>query len=224
MTSKQRDSLKMNAVYMARGKIFFFDENGIYQSIDENDYGYVDLCGAFHVNKNAKNRKIKGILMSRDDRIFVIPPSWHDVDCPRDDRIVKMALSRMKEGDSIEQFEEYLKSCRPAPAYTYTINGIDRFICRIDRPIFYRSHDNLSPNTFDYIYVDVSILSENAMKERDKYLKDNISEIRKRVAEKLANSREFKKYGVPINFLRVCRTTLKRKSNVLQFVFELKPI
>ena len=60
------------------------------------------------------------------------------------------------------------------------------------------------------------------MKDRDEYLKEHINEIRQKVVEKLKNSGKFKKYGIPINFLRVCRTTLKKKSNVLQFVFELK--
>lgn len=222
MTSNQRERLKMRAVYMLKEKIFFFDENGFYQSINVMDCinKKFDKYCILHINDGGKDIKIKGVHRRFNGDFFVMTPSWYEVGCSEDNRIVIMALSRMKEGDSFEQFEEYLKVLKPG--HTHFVNEIDSFICKIDRPIFIRSSDNLSPNTFDYIYVDVSILSENAMKERDKYLKDNIREISKKVAEKLERSREYLKYGVPINFLRVCRITLKRKSNVVQFVFELK--
>ena len=43
------------------------------------------------------------------------------------------------------------------------------------------------------------------------------------VLKKVQESRRFRKYGIPINFLKFSRVTLKRNS-VLEFVLELREI
>lgn len=205
MQEEHRNNLIMRAIYRKQGKIFYFDNNGIYSSIPVID-----------VPPNL----LKGIFFG-EDNFPTILTSHIEYGCTNG-HIAAMALARLHEGDTIERFEELLSTCKPAPKNSHKPQGIDAFICRIDNPIFYRSSNNINAKTFDYIYIDVSIVSNNTMKNRDEYLKEHIGEIRQRVVEKLAKSGKFKKYGIPINFLRICRTTLKRTSNVLQFVFELK--
>lgn len=206
MTQQERDYIIMRPIHEARKKVYYFDTNGIYSSIPKDEI---------------TQHLLKGIFVHKNGDVSINIASYYLYGC-NNLQISQMALVRLKEGDTIERFEELLATCKPAPRNSRKPQGIDAFICKIDTPIFYRSSDNPNTNTFDYIYIDVSILSQNAMNNRDEYLKEHINEIRQKVAEKLNNSREFKRYDVPINFLRVCRTTLKRKSNILQFVFELK--
>lgn len=207
MNKDLMNSLKMTAVRQAYKKIYYFDNNGIYQSIPESKIT-PDTC-----------KTIQNLHFRTDGSIYTGLPyplgtsAYSTI-------IVIMALSRLQEGESLEKFVELLNTCKPT--IRPKPQGIDAFICKIDSPKFYRSPNNPKKNTFDYIYIDVSILSTTAMQDRDAYLKEHIQEIRKKVIEKLENSRTFKKYGIPVNFLKVGRTTLKRKSNVLEFVFELK--
>lgn len=205
MNKEHRDYLLMRAVYRSKGKVYYFNNDGIYSTIPEREL---------------TPSMLKGVVFLESDMFFISTKS-SEYGC-NNGRIAIMALVRLHEGEGIERFEELLATCKPAPLNSRKPKGIDAFICRIDAPIFYRSSDNLNANTFDYIYMDVSIVSKNSMKDRDEYLKEHINEIRQKVVEKLKNSGKFKKYGIPINFLRVCRTTLKKRSNVLQFVFELK--
>lgn len=42
------------------------------------------------------------------------------------------------------------------------------------------------------------------------------------VFKSIEKDRRFKKYGVPINFLRLSKVTVRRDLNSLHYVFELK--
>ena len=52
-------------------------------------------------------------------------------------------------------------------------------------------------------------------------VKKNQHEIYKRVVQKLENDRQFKKYGIPINFLQLSNVMLLRDFS-MEFIFELK--
>ena len=208
MTELEQGILKMSAFRKAGGKIYFFDMFGTVCSmpVEKVNEGTCEYIKGLHLNSS------KGPYIS----------SYHLSRICTKKSILQMVFARLCEGDTLDDFERLLKTCKPAPKGSKKPTGLDAFICKIDSPIFYRSPDNLNENTFDYIYIDVSIRSDSIMENRDEYLNAHIKEIAERVAEKLENSKDFQKYGVPINFLRVCRTTIKRKSSVLQFVFELK--
>ena len=54
------------------------------------------------------------------------------------------------------------------------------------------------------------------------YYKENRKDIDEMAVKKIENSQSFKKYGIPINFLKISRKTFKNQRRVLQYVFELK--
>lgn len=135
-------------------------------------------------------------------------------------RVISIAITKLKVGDTIDKFFEYIEEAKtnriPLPT------GIDRFITKIDTPSIEREIGNKNKNTFDFIYVDVCIIHFWETDKR-KYIKENMPEIKRRVVEKIESSNQFKRYGVPINFLKVTSITLTR-DDVLHFIFELKEI
>ncbi len=100
---------------------------------------------------------------------------------------------------------------------------IDRLVQYITPPIFERVPENSNKSTFDYIHITVGLPTyqydswETLRNEVKKYRK----EIYKRVVQKLAKNRQFKTYGVPINFLNLSDVMLLRDFSI-KFIFELK--
>ena len=100
-----------------------------------------------------------------------------------------------------------------------------RFILKINNPSVERDTDNLDKDTFDFVRVMVSIPDKDTMNNAEvmsmyKKYKDRLM---KDVLEKISNSRSFKKYNVPINFLRLSRSTVT-SSREIMLLFELKRI
>lgn len=194
---------------VCKKRVYYFDENKIYKSISL---------------EMAKKRNLKGIHFVSEDRCFLdvrYSMYFPEIEyCTENLVLWKKAVTKLKEGDTIEDFKNYLSSTRIESHEKPS--GVDRFIGKIDKPIFVREPENENKNTFDYIYIDILII-QNWETDKMEYIKENMYEIRRRVVEKLQNDRSFEKYGVPINFLKISRITLKRDS-ILQFVFELKEI
>ena len=192
------------AIRCAGNEIYFFNENGIYEklSIKEAKERNIQNFGNYDLSKCYLRGYIELEKILNIDNALLI----------------KKALSQIQLGDTVEKFLRILTETklekRPKP------EGIDRFIIRIDKPIFVRSPESLNPNTFDYIYMDVMIITEWEC-DRISYIKEQRDEILKRVIAKLQTNSNFNKYGVPVNFLKLSRMTIK-KNNVLQCVFELK--
>lgn len=100
--------------------------------------------------------------------------------------------------------------------------GVERFITKIGRPRFVRIPENYNQNTFDYIYVDVCIIHE-WNKDKMEYIQKNVDEIKQKVCNKLDKNKQFKNFGVPLNFLKLSRLTVKN-NDIIEFVFEFKNI
>lgn len=198
-----------NKVIRARDKrIYYFDNQGVYRS--------VPLA------------KARSMQLQNIDRL------WYDgsynVNVIRDlqDKNIKInnvtlllkVIAMLKEGDTIETFDEYLATTNIEKHEKPT--GLNLFITKIEKPVFYREPSNKKPNTFDFIYIDVNIIQEWS-EDRLTYIQKHRKAIFKRVLEQLEKNKSFQKFGVPINFLKVSRITLRRDS-VLEFVLELKKI
>lgn len=134
-------------------------------------------------------------------------------------RIVSRAITSLKEGDTISKFFEYLETIEPNPRKELP-TGLDRFITRICPINIQREYGNKNTKTFDFIYVDVCIISEWET-DRKQYIKENMPKIKERVVAKIEGSKNFQRYGIPINFLKLTSITLTR-DDVLHFIFELK--
>ena len=202
MRNIKEDVIKNKPVRKCGGKFYYFDEDGIYRCILEKELD--------------ESLKVKWNYMRFQElyTYYKLGIKFSNLN------LVKKAISKLKVGDTLEVFDEYLsnitfeKHKKP--------ENLDRFITKINNPIFHRTPENLNKDTFDYIFIDVMILTEWE-EDRISYIYKNKNEILKRVIEKLESNKKFQKYGVPINFLKVSRITLKRDS-VLEFILELKNI
>ena len=198
-----------NKVIRMRDKsIYYFDNQGVYRSVPLAKARSMQLQnidklwydGSYNVNVirelQDKNLKINNVTL-----------------------LLKV-IAMLKEGDTIETFDEYLATTNIEKHEKPT--GLNLFITKIEKPVFYREPSNKKPNTFDFIYIDVNIIQEWS-EDRLTYIQKHKKQIFKMLLEQLEKNKSFQKFGVPINFLKVSRITLRRDS-VLEFVLELKEI
>lgn len=100
---------------------------------------------------------------------------------------------------------------------------LDRLIQRIESPEYERTPENPNAATFDRVRVMVCLPhylfpTWNDLKQA---VYDNRKEIGRQVIEKIESDRRFKKYGVPVNILRLSDIIL-RTDYALEYIFELK--
>ena len=101
----------------------------------------------------------------------------------------------------------------------YSENGLDRFVTKIEKPMFIRVPENTNKKTFDIIKVIVGTCVE--WPNRNKFIKENAKDIYKMVLKKLEDDKSYQKFNVPIGCLAL--TELKeRYDHTLDFTFELK--
>ena len=100
---------------------------------------------------------------------------------------------------------------------------VDRLVQSISAPVYERVPENTNEATFDYIRMTVGLPRyqfdswETLQDEVKKYQ----PEIYQRVIQTLENDRQFKRYGVPINFLNLSDVIFLRDFS-MEFIFELK--
>lgn len=198
-----RYEMKNRVLRLYKGVGFYFDWNGVYCS------GKIDELERKHVGGAQSLRYVRHRGDLYQPEISNVSP-----------RVVSMSITKLKVGDTIDTFFNYIEETKenriPLPT------GIDRFITRIEPPAIEREFGNTDKNTFDFIYVDVCII-KSWDTDKKEYIQANIKEIKRRVVEKIETSNRFKRYGIPVNFLKLTSITLTR-DDVLHFIFELKEI
>lgn len=132
---------------------------------------------------------------------------------------LKMAYCKLEEGDTIEDLKRYYAN--PEFSSKEPLREIDYFVTKVGKPIFIRKPENIDNNSFDYIYIDLNLAIDWKCDKLEYYMK-NRKAIDEMAVKKIENSYTFKKYGIPINFLKISRKTFVNKRRVLQYVFELK--
>ena len=132
---------------------------------------------------------------------------------------LKMAYSKLEEGDTIEDLKRYYAN--PEFSSKEPLREIDYFVTKVGKPIFIRKPENIDNNSFDYIYIDLNLAIDWKC-DKLEYYKENRKDIDEMAVKKIENSQSFKKYGIPINFLKISRKTFINQRRVLQYVFELK--
>lgn len=125
----------------------------------------------------------------------------------------------MKIGDKLEKVDEYYNEALKEKSKF--LISVERFVTRIESPNFVRIPENSKETTFDYIHVDVNIVTQWDS-DKIEFIKRNLQGITKMVFKSIEKDRRFKKYGVPINFLRLSKVTVRKDLNSLHYVFELK--
>lgn len=180
------------------GKTYYFSENEVY-SVDEK----LEL---FPYEKRIKYSLFSPLL----ETCFNM-------------RVWRKAVSQFEVGMT-------LKECSIIFLKTELIHGIpkinspvDQLVQSIATPIYERVPENMNKATFDYIRITVGLPRyqfdswEKLQDEVEKYQQ----EIYQRVILTVKNDRQFKRYGVPINFLKLSDVTLLHDFS-MEFIFELK--
>lgn len=88
---------------------------------------------------------------------------------------------------------------------------------------FGRYVGNKNRDTFDYAVVATSLIGVSGLTKEERI--DKVKQIKKRLGEyslvKLEESKRFKKSGVPINFMKLDKITL-RNDDIIEYTFSLK--
>lgn len=198
------NEIKKYALRKSRGNIYYFDQNGIYCNITVEE---------------AKRMRFPNLNIRADNTIWIDDHFFRLYIHPNM-VIAKKVITSLKVGDTIEELVEKVKNTR-----LDTHNkpeGLDRFITKIEKPYFVKKPENCDINVFDYIYINLCIVHE-WNEDKIEYIKAHMEELKNRLIDKLETDATFKGFGVPINFFRFSRITLKN-DDVLQFVLELKEI
>ena len=191
-----------------RDKVYFFDENGIYCSKNIKEIKTIDsdMRAEYYVGRSAI------------DGMYIMEEHYPE---PKVDQVEKkMALRKMKLGETREHFQQLLLTTKKQRREKPT--GLDRFITSMARPIIERETDNENKNTFDFIRMYIGILSEEACEEnRIEYIKQNQPVIVAKAISAIKDSKQFIKYNIPIDYLKLSQMTITKDDQLL-FLFELK--
>ena len=195
------ETIKNNVLRKTGGYAYYFDEEGVYRKVPVVEVAKLNLLNVYIVEGDVRYDE----------------PHIRKVIC-EDHRLATKIICKLKEGDRLDRLVYYIENTKLESHEK--IEGLDRFITKIETPRFERVPENSNKNTFDFIYIDINIVT-TWEEDRIQYIKNNMKKIYKKVIEKLENCKAFNKYGVPTNFLKIARVDLKNNS-VLQFVLELK--
>lgn len=179
---------------------------------------YFDNEERYQIDRGSKHHEypdhpVRGVFAPRGQAFFNL-------------RLWTKAVSKFEEGmplincAKIFLNEELHQNTEPI-AHKY----IERLIQKIDSPQFERVPENPDPNSFDRIRVTVSLpmyLYKTWEELRDA-VKKHRREIDRRVVEKIESDRAFKRYGIPLSFLRLSNLSLGRDFT-LEYIFEFRDI
>ena len=122
------------------GKYYYFDENGIYKSIPEEearnilDNVYERLEGSTFYIMN--NYIVKNVDMN----------------------LLKSSLAKLKLGESFDELKKIYQKIEFK--HKEKPKGLERFITKIDSPRFIKMPENQELEVFDFIHVDVFVVTE----------------------------------------------------------------
>lgn len=85
--------------------------------------------------------------------------------------------------------------------------------------MFVRTPENPKKNTFDYIHIPIGISGEH----KKEWIHENYRAIAETALDFLSNSRRYKRFGVPVNFLKIEKAVLTRQAELI-LTFGLKNI
>ena len=189
-----------------KSDVMYFDEYGILRSIPlQESYGIVNGINE-HGKPDYKCRNsIKEQMFGSNNLHYI-----------------RQVLKKMKPGDNYEKFLDECSKFSYETMNKLHMSELERFIARIDRISIERETDNFNKNTFDFIRVQVYLNELDDIKESVKEkVQKNLFDITNMVLDKINNNNYFKKYNVPIEFLKVSKITLTKDLR-LEFLFELK--
>ena len=210
-------------------KIWFFNESGVCEVLSEDAFRhrYQNRMDELHCTLYDWSN-----LHITADSVFNLDVvDWSQHGMSHFDQSVAMAGSSLVEGDTLEDFFNKVSEKHAYNNMRYDAvikngrfhelaDGVDRFVTKIERPVFMRIPENDNKHTFDIIKVFVNTCTTWDT-DRHKYFQDNLEIICQNVISKIENSQSFKKYGVPTGCLALTDIVTIGDASY-QFTFELK--
>lgn len=203
------------AMRQIKSTVFYFNENKIWSSISIEE-GEHTLSGIQRYNQ----------LFVHDKTLFV-SALFLNYFINTNKAYLRTAISKLLIGDTWDKFIdiynhiEYKQREKP--------QDLNRFITKINCPIFERFPENTNQKTFDMIRIDVNIITNHIPEimgnlSFSQYIKSHSKEIKKLVLCKIEKSIQFHTYGIPITFLKLESATYHRNLSLIEFIFTLKEI
>ena len=116
---------------------------------------------------------------------------------------------------SVKRSEEKASDCA-------NYSDFERLVTSISHPSIERKIDNDNTKTFDFIRISVALPKYIYSKEElTMEIKANIKEITQLVIRKIETSSAFKRYDIPVDFLKISRCVI-RPDYTLEYLFTLK--
>ena len=202
-----------NVIRIAEGKFYFFNEQGVYTCLKEKEILPTDI--RISVVSNIPGKRTSYSCYHELRKLAEV----YEVD---NMNLFAKVICMLKPGDSFFTLEDYCYNKKIILTRNKKPEGVDRFITKIQRPEFVCSPENPNPKeTFDYIHVYADIVS-NWETDKKTYIQEHIKEINQKVLTKIESSKSFKKYGIPINYLKASQIVLVDRIDQIHYVFELK--
>lgn len=130
-----------------------------------------------------------------------------------DHRIFWIRAGKYCNGKTLEEIKKYMIA-HPHLALTKKPerkNNND-FVISVHRPVFQRYTGNENENTFDNVRLEIILREQNNMMQQ---CIEHKKEILDAAVDKLKSSKSFRKYGVPVNFLKVYDMVLTKDNCII---------
>lgn len=201
------------AMRQIKSTVFYFNENKIWSSISIEE-GEHTLSGIQRYDQS----------FVQDKTLFVSTWFWNYF-ANINKAYFKAAISKLSVGDNwdklIEIYNhiEYKQKEKP--------QGLNRFITKINRPIFERFPENNNLMTFDIIRVDINTVTTYIPEIMNglsfsQYIKKHSKKIKTLALHKIQESLQFQSYGIPITVLKLESAIYHHNLSMIEFIFTLK--
>lgn len=99
--------------------------------------------------------------------------------------------------------------------------NVRRYITKIGRPVFEREPENKKKNTFDFIRIFIGLVHFGDKIKRNSMMREYKTELVKAALESIEKSKQFQRYGVPINCIQPQKITITN-DDMVEIIFSLK--
>ncbi len=181
-----------------KGNTYYFNENGVF-SLDKGSKLFPD-----------EKRMKFSIFTIKGETCF-------------NNNLWRKAVSRFEVGATLTECVRIFMATELVHHVRREPSPVERLVQYISPPVYERFPENKNESTFDRIRLTVGLPTyqygswEALQNEVKKYK----PEIYRLVIQKLKKDRQFKRFGVPINFLKLSNVSLLHDFS-LEFIFELK--
>ena len=147
--------------------------------------------------------------------------NYYKNECGVSDTVFFSCVNKLKIGDNIEYLDQLIfdKKYKPHKLETKASTNI---IIGNPKITFVKKPENMVPNTFDYIHMDLLLNPSVNMNTKEKWIMSNQNEIKCFLLDYLSNNKRYQKYDIPIGFLKLSKITFSKTSNLIRAVFDLK--